>query len=1104
MPCLLAAPPEHTNYHYANILDDLLRYGTLREVIDELNSPRWILPLGWSQAKEARGATPLSAVDSSTSTGANLLSAASTAPERHFAFRFACFCILLGRGANPLSEGSNGMTVSEVLAVRLKQDKDADRLRFVEELEVAVKYWKTGTGYQLPLDIVEWIEVEKEEPDFTLHQQDGVAGIQCHEGDFTMSPELENAEEGGHDQSSNDQKRLKLEDGELPDYVDQAPTPRPEPKEISPAAFRQVPAPPAAAPIAKAPSYSKRRVPPPPPPLQSATPTAKSRLPLSVHAPMRPATARLSLEPQTPIPPQPLPPTSTTPNGFALAPAVAPLPTSLLQTQAASLTAKSCLPPKPKETLPPAAPPAAGQSSDSRRWSTSTTPVPPRPGPSASLASQTPSSAAAAPPLAGLPRAVVLEDPVTQAMHNPTVRQEIEQDDVDMETDDGEDMELCRPSASPSPPPAASTLASGPAPAPSPSFAPTSTGAAESKAVSMVIDSSIDTPAREPTISPPSQLTANPAPSNTPTSAPIISTASSSAPPATTVRPTSSSASQPPPKKKSRLSNLFKIQAAKAARHASAQASSPSELPSGSGSGAAQAQERASVSQSPGLVAGQTVQGGTAVAGSVDEAESSQAGGIGQLERQDERMEIDLETEGEARSERGRTQRSSSTVSSSSTGGAASSGSRPSSRLPPNLPQPKSTSRLPPNLKLAATPAYPNKPSLGTALSTSSYVEKSLPPIAHADGRAPGLVNKDATSIALASGRTPSLPPKPSFRTASLPPTKPKSPTGLRINTTGSLPAKPQTHHSLRDSAVPRFPHNPITAAVHASSILSPGSTPSTVPHSGPSPRMTSSNAITSAARPTSTSTESATSTVSSARKLGRPLDAPTGPAAMRSAGTSPVAARQPPFSRLPAGVGQQQQPSQAQPSPAVPRATSQHRSTSSGPAAKPPARSASSSRSPTKPPAPRETTMELHRLPSWMTESLLRHYLLQGPTTFSHVKSGQLPCLDDLLEIDGLSNPPSPAAVGDSVGAGSGQDWPPPIPRSVELSGIMPQGTPVAEKGLVGKVTYTTRGDALRAKGMFDGEKVAKCEPGLGVQWMELQGDIDRWRAQQASSTRK
>ncbi|GAA5979978.1 hypothetical protein JCM11641_008252 [Rhodosporidiobolus odoratus] len=855
MPCLLAAPPEHTNYHYANILDDLLRYGTLREVIDELNSPRWFLPLGWSQAKQVRGTIPLSALDSSTSTSANLLSAASTAPERHFAFRFACFCILLGRGANPLSVGNNGRTASEVLAVRLKQDKDADRLRFVEELEEAVKYWKTETGYQLPLDIIEWIEVEKEEPDFALHQQYGVAGFQCHEGDFTMSPELENAEEGGHDQSSNDQKRLKLEDGELPGYVDQAPTPRPEPKAISPAAFRQVPAPPAAAPIAKAPSYSKRRVPPPPPPLQSATPTAQSRLPLSVHAPMRPATARLPLEPQAPIPPQPLPPTSITPNGFALAPAVAPLPTSLLQTQAASLTAKSRLPPKPKETLPPAAPPAAEQTSDSRRRSTSTTPVPPRPGPSASRASQTPSSAVAAPPLAGLPRAVVLEDPVTQARHNPTVRQELEEDDVDTETDDGENMELCRPSASPSPPPAASTLAFGPAPAPSPSFAPTSTGAAESKAVSMEIDSSIDAPAPGPTISPLSQLTANPAPSNIPTSAPIISTASSSAPPATTARPTSSSASQPPPKKKSRLCNLLNIQAAKAARHASAQASSPSELPRGSGSGAAQAQERASVSQSPGPVAGQTVQGGTAVAGSVDEAESSQARGRGQLERQDERMKVDPETEGEARRERGRTQRSSSTVSSSSTGGGASSGSRPSSRLPPNLPQPKSTSRLPPNLKLAAIPAYPNQPSLGTALSTPAYVEQSLPPIARADGRAPGLVNKDATSIALASGRTPSLPPKPSSSTASLPPTKPKTPTGLRINTTGSIPAKPQTHHSLRDSAVPRFPHNPITAAVHASSTFSPGSTPSTVPPSGPSPRMTSSNAVPLAARPTSTST---------------------------------------------------------------------------------------------------------------------------------------------------------------------------------------------------------------------------------------------------------
>ncbi|BGP29070.1 hypothetical protein JCM10296v2_000806 [Rhodotorula toruloides] len=132
-----------TNMAFADKLDQLLLRGTLSDVQEELHRPTSTVPDSVRLSKRCT-TSPLSILDSSTSYGTLLVGCAALA-RRSFAYRLACFSMILERGANPYARGTDGRAVSWVLD---SLENPAERQCFEEELQAAKKAWSSGKKYE--------------------------------------------------------------------------------------------------------------------------------------------------------------------------------------------------------------------------------------------------------------------------------------------------------------------------------------------------------------------------------------------------------------------------------------------------------------------------------------------------------------------------------------------------------------------------------------------------------------------------------------------------------------------------------------------------------------------------------------------------------------------------------------------------------------------------------------------------------------------------------------------------------------------------------------------------------------------------------------------
>lgn len=160
-----------TNMAFADKLDQLLLRGTLSDIQEELHRPTSSVA-DCARLSKRCTTSALSILDSSTSYGTLVVGCAALA-RRSFAFRLACFSMILERGANPFARGTDGRAVSWILD-GIKNS--AERQCFEEELQAAQKAWKSGEKYEMgafsprqslrafaetrltALDIREWIE----------------------------------------------------------------------------------------------------------------------------------------------------------------------------------------------------------------------------------------------------------------------------------------------------------------------------------------------------------------------------------------------------------------------------------------------------------------------------------------------------------------------------------------------------------------------------------------------------------------------------------------------------------------------------------------------------------------------------------------------------------------------------------------------------------------------------------------------------------------------------------------------------------------------------------------------------------------------------------
>ncbi|GAA5902195.1 hypothetical protein JCM5296_006625 [Sporobolomyces johnsonii] len=106
--------------------------------------------------------------------------------------------------------------------------------------------------------------------------------------------------------------------------------------------------------------------------------------------------------------------------------------------------------------------------------------------------------------------------------------------------------------------------------------------------------------------------------------------------------------------------------------------------------------------------------------------------------------------------------------------------------------------------------------------------------------------------------------------------------------------------------------------------------------------------------------------------------------------------------------------------------------------------------------------TVELRFLPSWLTQPVLRHWLLHGPAVFQNISPDEVSYLELLIDIGG----PVPTSAANV----------PPVPVDVVVDEHMhPLQPNQKQQYRRGRVTYSTNGDAERARRMFNGQKVVK-----------------------------
>ncbi|GAA5944862.1 hypothetical protein JCM10213_006615 [Rhodosporidiobolus nylandii] len=394
MPSLAIAP---RGTRAAAELRYVLRHGSLADVLQFLD------PTSSDLSSRAHGAPDslrtLTALDLHGLGGASALAAASTARGRLGAWRFAVFCVLLQRGANPFARDEDEETVEQCWERAGKNaPMGVEKKWFLEELEEGRRAWTAGEEYEMPEQVEEYIRTELwalENPPAEMEYQD-----EAQEQVFGDEPIVQSPVDGFAGDEEDEErasKRPRLEEEDLMDYEDEASSPQRE--LVDPlAAFRQqgeAPRPPPPAAVQSPPqqrTYGRRQVPPPPPPLPSAPAPAVDPRPRS---PDRPPSASTSA---SRLPPKQKPPT-TDPSASRLHPAPQQPSAQLMQSAALTppaaperVSSRGRLPPpkqpQQKQASPPALTPAALSP-----VGTTASPPPAPPKPRISSASRLPTQA---------------------------------------------------------------------------------------------------------------------------------------------------------------------------------------------------------------------------------------------------------------------------------------------------------------------------------------------------------------------------------------------------------------------------------------------------------------------------------------------------------------------------------------------------------------------------------------------------------------------------------------------------------------------------------------------------------------------------------------
>ena len=133
--------------------------------------------------------------------------------------------------------------------------------------------------------------------------------------------------------------------------------------------------------------------------------------------------------------------------------------------------------------------------------------------------------------------------------------------------------------------------------------------------------------------------------------------------------------------------------------------------------------------------------------------------------------------------------------------------------------------------------------------------------------------------------------------------------------------------------------------------------------------------------------------------------------------------------------------------------------------------------------------TMEVHRLPPYATDVVLKTYLLSGPSVFSSLSSAaHLDQLDALVRRGEFR----PTAVQQQQQRAEA----PPVSRRQQIVVEEKPGGRSARRWA--RVTYSTRADAERARALFDGKRLVEGPAGAGeatLVWMEQGNETARFR---------
>ncbi|GAA5979961.1 hypothetical protein JCM10908_001480 [Rhodotorula pacifica] len=110
-------------------------------------------------------------------------------------------------------------------------------------------------------------------------------------------------------------------------------------------------------------------------------------------------------------------------------------------------------------------------------------------------------------------------------------------------------------------------------------------------------------------------------------------------------------------------------------------------------------------------------------------------------------------------------------------------------------------------------------------------------------------------------------------------------------------------------------------------------------------------------------------------------------------------------------------------------------------------------------------TAFWLKRLPEFVTDAILKHYLSSGPTIFLDASSHEVPYLTDMLEVGGFQ---PKITEGSSL---------PPLPKLVRIQNISKPLLARAYGAWVGYVVYSRPEAAATARKMFDGQRMFAAE---------------------------